>query len=395
MRTKNINDNSLTSRLKWLGGFFILVIVIIVAFVDVQVKETRKDCPGIQKKIETINVIAANETNKRNDQSAMIKLNDGRLVIAYSHFGQSSRDIGKSSIYFQTSSDNGSTWSKEKELIETISLGSYVPSFYKRPDGTILVLFFVRESESPNISSLRQIVFSADLSTQLTKEKTIVPAPGYFPIASDRLFFDTKSNLLLMPYPLLVSGEGYSQASVYKTKIIVSSNFGDTWTDSGITINGFFNDKGFGGAGESGFFRNGEKITLYARNMIEQIGACDLTWNGKNYEKGKEYKLNIATWNAQSTIKYCDYLKGWIATYIRLNKTAASPRSQIDVAFSTDAITWKKIFTIADIEKDGGFMVNEPNIFIENHTVYISYSVSTKPGNYFDLRITKLPFSVF
>ncbi len=395
MTKKKIEESSTSKLLKWFGGFVLLVLVFIVYWIDVKISDQENCSSSVADTIERVNVISADDNNKRNDQSAMIKLDDERLVIAYSHFGEGARDTSKSSIYFQTSIDNGNTWSTEKELIAAIKLGSYVPSFYKKSNGNILVVFFVRESDNPFTSSLRQIEFSADLSKVVTKTKIILPATGYFPIASDRLFFDEKSNRLLMPYPFLESGPGYSQKSIYKTKILMSSDFGDSWTDSGVIIDGFVNDEGFGGAGEPGFFRNRGNITLYSRNMIEQIGACDLTWNGTNYEKGEEYNLNIATWNAQSTIKYSSLLRGWIATYTRLNKTAASPRSQIDVAFSDDAVTWKKVFTVDDIEQAGGFMVNEPNILIENNTVFISYSIATKPGNYYDLKIVKLPLTVF
>jgi len=281
------SQNPRISRLKWLGGLIIFVLVIVVSWVDIHIKEKTDVNQKFQQTIEWINVIQANDNNRRNDQSAMIRLDDGRLVIAYSHFGKSTRDVGNSSIYYQTSTDDGTSWSKEKELIGVIGLGSYVPSFYKKPDGTILIVFFVRESKKPNRSSLQQIVFSPDLSKKLTQNKVIIPATGYYPIASDRLFFDTKSNLLLMPYPSLISGEGYSQGSIYKTKILVSSNFGETWSDSGITIDGFTNQEGFGGAVEPGFFQNRDKITLYSRNMIEKVGACDLKWNGINYEKGE------------------------------------------------------------------------------------------------------------
>ena len=393
--TKSKQNGLIFTFLKWGGSLILLGLVILIAISVLKPVETKKGSGTISQNIERVTVIGASDKNKRNDQSAMIKLDNGSLVIAYSHFGDASRDDDTSSIYIQTSTDNGNTWSAEKELIAAFSLGSYVPSFYKKPNGNILVVFFVRESDNPYTSSLRQIEFSDDLSKVVAKPKIILPATGYFPIASDRLFFDEKSNLLLMPYPYLESGPGYSQKSVYRTKILTSKNLGDSWTDSGLVIDGFYNEDGFGGAGESGFFRNRGKLTLYSRNMTEKIGACDLTWNGSNYKKGEEYNLEIATWNAQSTIKYSALLRGWIATYTRLNKTAASPRSQIDVAFSDDGVTWEKVFTIDDIEQVGGFMVNEPNIFIEDNNVFISYSIATKPGNYYDLNIVKLPMTIF
>ncbi len=395
MTRKALIDKSLSGVVKWLGAIVLILVVAIVFLVKTQISELKNCNEKADNTIKRVDIVRASDNNKRNDQSAMVELDDGRLVIAYSHFGESSRDDDKSSIYYQISTDNGNSWSAEKELVEAINLGSYVPSFFKKPDGNILMVFFVRDSDAPYKSSIWQIEFSADLSSSVSKAKIILPASGYFPIASDRLFFDKKSNLLLMPYPFLVEGPATSTLSNYKTKILVSNNYGDNWTDSGVIIDGFRNEKGFGGALEPGIFENKDKITLYSRNMTDKIGACNLIWNGSNYEKGEEYHLEIATWNAQSTIKYSELLRGWIATYTRLNKTAGSPRSQIDIAFSDDAITWKKVFTVDDIEQVGGFMVNEPNIFIRDNMVFISYSIATKPGNYYDLKIIKLPMTIF
>lgn len=344
--------------------------------------------------INRIDIINTSASNKRNDQSSTVRLDDGRLVVAYSHFGPGSEDLDESAVFCQFSNDNGLTWGTPQELIEPIMLGSYIPSLYKKTNGNILVVFFVREASTPVfLSSLRQIEYSPDMSTIVTPEVTILAATGYNPIGSDRLFYHSTSNRLLMPYPRLVSGLGASTNSVYESKFLVSSNEGETWTDSGLTINGFLNLDGFGGSMEPGFFQNKDKITLYSRNVVGNINACDLTWTGSAYTKGTEYKLNIGAMNAMSTIKYFPLLRCWIAAYTRLYDTPVSTRAQIDISISRDAANWNKVFTVDDILQVGGFMVNEPNIFIDDK-VYINYSKDSTNGTY-DLKSVLLPMDFF
>lgn len=331
------------------------------------------------------------DDNKRNDQASMIRLNDGRLVIAYSHFGPGAEDLDESSVYYQFSEDNGLTWSDAQELISPIALGSYIPSLYKKANGNVLLVFFVREQATPVfLSSLRSIEYSPDMTTIVTAMETILAADGYSPVGSDRLFYDENTDRLLMPYPVLISGLGSSTNSIYQTRFLISANEGDTWADSGLTFDGFLNLSSYGGAMEPGFFVNKDKITIYSRNIVGNINACDLTWTGSAYTKGTEYKLKIGAMNAQSSIKYVPLLRAWIASYTRLYDTPTSTRNQIDVSISRDATNWEKLLTVDDLLQVGGYMVNEPNILIDDK-IYITYSIDKTSGTY-DLKLVTIPF---
>lgn len=344
-------------------------------------------------KINRSDVALNSASNKRNDQSSMLRLNDGRLAIAYSRFGVSVGDIDPVSIYVKFSSDNGRTWTSESELIPTTSLGVMIPSMYKKTNGNILIDYFVREQSTPsNLSSIRQIEFNPTLTSIVTASSIIVPSGGYTPLAADRLYFDAISNRLLLPYPVLVSGAGGSSSSVYNVKILVSSNEGTSWSDSGLTINGFADISGFGGALEPGIFENKGKVTVYSRNTIGSVGACDLTWGGSSYSKSAEYKLNLKSMNSQSSIKYSSFLKGWIASVTRLyDQPTSTERRQLDMLFSKDLIDWSSLYTLEDITQTAGFMALEPNVFIDEK-IYISYSYAPT-STAFDLKLMSFPFS--
>ena len=63
--------------------------------------------------------IATSENNARNGEDTFIRLNDGRIMHAYTKFISNSWDDGATAnIVANYSDDNGETWSKEKIIIE-------------------------------------------------------------------------------------------------------------------------------------------------------------------------------------------------------------------------------------------------------------------------------------
>ncbi|MCK0147284.1 exo-alpha-sialidase [Arenibacter sp. F26102] len=390
--------NKLFSQLpNWLIGVLLLGLLSIGIFMGIKSNDNQHINIKNQQTIKRVSIADASIGNSRNDQSTMIRLNDGRLLVAYSHFGSTSKDHDKSAIYFQTSADDGDTWSTKEELIATISLGTYIPSLYKKENGNVLLIFSVKESIEPNTTSIRQIEFSPDLTSTVVKEHVLVSG-GYFPTGSDRLFYDKVREKLLMPYQVLIEGPGWSVGSKYHTQVLVSGDDGDSWEDSGIIIEGFLDDKGLGGAMEPGIYKNKDRLTVYSRNLIGKVGACDIVWDGKGYSKDKEYKMRLEAKNAMSSIKYIKLIRGWIATYTRLRETdtpISYNRAQIDVSFSSNGLDWKKVFTVDDIEQVGGDMINEPNIFIEDNRVFITYSITGNVEGTYDLKLLQLPLTVF
>lgn len=382
----------------------VLVLLALGIFIGMSLNDEQQDSfkPDEIVAIERTAIADATQENKRNDQASMVRLNDGRLLVVYGHFGLGSMDHDTSSIYFKTSVDDGDTWSLENELIPTLSLGTHLPSVYKKENGNILVVFFVRESNDSYTSSIRQMEFSPDLTLIVQENRILVPG-GYSPTGSDRLFYDEVSQKLLMPYPQKLRGPGQSIYTAYQTLILVSSDFGDSWEDSGIIVDGFLDSRGFGGAVEAGIYRNKDRLTVFSRNLSGRVGGCDIVWDGEGYSKGEEYKMNLVAKNAQSSIKYVEILRGWVATHTRLRDTDTPDsydRYQIDVSFSDNGVDWEKIFTVDDIEQSGGTTVNNVNIYIEDTQVFITYSWNEQYGTNehkfkSSLKLLKLPLTVF
>lgn len=333
------------------------------------------------------NISLATPTNTRKDQSAIIRLSNGYLAIAYSNFNTTAGDTGASSIYYQISKDEGVTWEAASELIPQISIGSYIPSFYKKANGNILCVFFVRETVTPSYTStLRQIEFSGDLQTIITPETTILSG-GYFAVGSDRLFYDDATGRLLMPYPTMVG----SDITVTQGKMLVSTDEGATWSVSAITLPGVLNSSGIGGVMEPGIFKKETQLVYYFRTNVNSIYAYDLTASGSTYTVSSVYNIGIKSTGAMSTIKWLPLLDIYVAAYTRLNELSVLQRKVIDLSISSDGKNWGRPIQVVNA---GTKSINEPGLFFNDKTssLIVPYSFAPTPTS-FDLLSYKIPYS--
>lgn len=343
--------------------------------------------PNIAKDLFKTTVDAADINNPRNDQSSIIKLDNGRLLIAYSRFSDDPLDSSPSAIYAAYSMDEGKSWEEPFELQPNITdtIGTYIPSFFRKSNGNILMFFFVRILPVPTPESqLWVIEYDQDLNI-ITPAADIGLATGYYPIAPDRLFYDEVSDLLLMPYQKLISGNGNSPTSVYESRLLTSDNEGATWTDSGLSIGSdllLYNT--YGGATEPGIFKTPQgKLIYYFRTLVGGVYAAEMTYSG-DYSFGSYYKLYDAG-NAQSCIKLWEEKNLLIAASTRGNEYDAFTRKHIDILTSTDGLSWSKTYEL-DSTVDS-YTINEPTVYIDNNNNYVlfAYSKTVSSTSYYDI----------
>lgn len=342
------------------------------------------------------NIEIANSENTRNDQSSIIELTNGDLLIAYSHFKDDPEDDDESTIYGAISTDRGQTWGTPFELIPKIELGTYIPSLYTKADGKILCIFHVLIEGLPeSISEIYKIEFNQDLT--VSSVATPIYSLGYTAPASDRIFKDEVNNKLLFPYAKYVSGGFSSVNSIYEGRFLISSDDGVTWNDAGISIGtSVLAPDGFGGAQEPGFYYDPTKgLVFYFRTIIGDIYASNISYSG-SYIAGSSYALGIPSMNATSSIKYWGDKKVFIAAVMSLignNPLSYSLRQQIDLLTSIDGITWNRVNNVS--KSYGSEVLNEPNIFIDekDNKIIVSYSESTKDNlaEWYDLKANTYP----
>ena len=360
-----------------------------------EVKKVDASRLGISTENYTTMVDASSAENTRNDAGSVIELDNGDLIIAYAHFEDNPDDDGESAIWAARSTDRGQTWGTPFELIPKIELGSYIPSFYKKSNGNILVVYHVLTVGAPSYQSS---IYKSEFTQSLTQvgTSTEIYNTGYTAPISDRLYYDEANDRLLFPFAKLVSGSGTSIDSVYEGRFLVSSNEGTSWADAGLSIGtSILNGDGFGGAQEPGFYFDPykNKTVFYFRTLLGRVYASDLTYSS-GYSAGTVYPMNIGSLNATSTIKYWESKKLFIATVPTLfsDPLSYTDRTQIDMLTSVDGVHWGDN-NIIKKTTDGETTI-EPNIFFDEkkNRVLVSYS-KTNGGINFDLESTIVPIT--
>jgi len=136
--------------------------------------------------IERALVLEPGHGNPRNSEGDFIRLNDGRILFAYTHFTGSGGDEGTAHIAGRYSSDAGRTWTQEDVLIlpnegdqNTMSV-----SFLRLKDGRIAFLYLRKNSDYDCRPYIR---FSNDEAKTWTDPILCAEAMGYFVVNNDRV----------------------------------------------------------------------------------------------------------------------------------------------------------------------------------------------------------------
>lgn len=333
-----------------------------------------------------------NTGNIRNDQPTFVKLDNGDIVVAYNHFGAAEEDDSFAQIWRATSTDGGKTWETPVLLQGIVSgaINSLVPSFYKKTNGNILMLFFAQTAPTPTpLSKIYKIEYDQNFNV-ISGPTDLGLASGYYSPASDRLFYDTTTSKLFYSTAKLISGNGASFTSVYESRLLQSSNEGTTWADTGLSIgqNIKILDNTVGGATEPGVFRSPlTGLVVYFRTLTGNIYAQKLS--DALSKSGSEYALMSAS-NAQSSIKYWDSKKLLVAARTRLidnNPIGSNVRKYLDLLTSTDGNSWNVVQEIDNVKSDTDWYVNQPILFVDDarDNLIVGYNKSITSSLYASL----------
>jgi len=141
-------------------------------------------------------VCPASDHNPRNSEASVARLNDGRLLLAYSHFYGGAADHAPALIAGKTSTDGGRTWSKSFELVPNDAAENVMSASLLRLRSGALALFFLRkESDSDLMAYLRK---SHDEGATWQDEARVTTIPGYHVMNNDRVT-QLSSGRLLAP----------------------------------------------------------------------------------------------------------------------------------------------------------------------------------------------------
>lgn len=151
-------------------------------------------------------VAEATEQEPRHQGGTILPFDDGRLLLAYSHFyDRSAKDTGASHIVGRWSHDEGASWSEAFELQENIGkINCLAPSLLRLPTGRILLEFMRKDREwsyhdkSGEPGELHPMVkYSDDEGNTWSKPQQITQGSGYWCSTHDRLYRTSRGRILL------------------------------------------------------------------------------------------------------------------------------------------------------------------------------------------------------
>lgn len=150
--------------------------------------------------------IAASSQYPRNTEGSMVTLKDGRILLVYSRFEETSSDHAPAKLMGRFSSDQGKTWTKEDHLVldKEGDMNVMSVSLLRLQNGNI-ALFYVRKNSLDDC--IPQVRISTDeAKTWSAPTPLITNEKGYFVLNNDRVI-QTRGGRLIAPVSLHKTSE--------------------------------------------------------------------------------------------------------------------------------------------------------------------------------------------
>jgi sialidase-1 len=179
--------------------------------------------------LKKTDLLPPSPANPRNSEGSMVKLRNGQILFAYTHFTGGTKDDAASHIALRRSSDGGSSWTEKDELLvrNEGQVNTMSVSFLRLGSGDILLGYITRESHSEMPCYVRR---SSD-EGKTWSERIMAAAPvsdneKYFVVNNERLV-QLSSGRILVPAAIHPKGTEPGRVTVF-----YSDDNGDTWKRS-------------------------------------------------------------------------------------------------------------------------------------------------------------------
>jgi len=194
---------------------------------------------------------APDATFTRNSEGAFIRLNDGKILFAFSRFTGSQSDAAPSDLYGIISADEGETWSEPELLISASLYGIkniMSVSLLRMNNGDIGMFYCTKASPGVNRHMLSR---SNDEGKTWYKhvECTLPDRPAYYVFNNDRVI-RLQSGRLIMPLSYHRGGYSIDGGAYFDGRavgvIVYSDDDGETWAEAPDTLFPPFANSGSG-----------------------------------------------------------------------------------------------------------------------------------------------------
>lgn len=283
-------------------------------------------------------VLPANANNARNSESAILRLRNGRLLLAWTEwYTPDARDGGPARISAMTSFDGGRSWRDKRVLQPNIGkLNVMEPNLLRLHSGKILFIFGRKNSDSDS-SPMERI--STDDARTFSSPKTIpvVPYPSYTCFNNDRAI-QLRSGRILLPVYYF---KDISNDRPIRSRVYYSDDEGRTWKPSQTIVNVKESDVGVDEPGVVEL-KDG-RLMLWARTSAGHPYQCYSSDGGETWTTPES--MSVVAPNSPQSIKRVpstgDLLMVW--------NNSPTERFPLTTAISKDdGRTWQHVKSLDD-----------------------------------------------
>ena len=182
--------------------------------------------------------LGTSENNPRNGESTFVRLDDGRILFAYTeYYSTCGEDHGTARICACTSADEGETWSEPRIIIEKDDEAQNImsPALLRVPDGTVGI-FYLRKQFMPDggLTCMPCFRKSADDAETWGEECRCTIPDGYYCGINDGALTTSGGRIL---WPVSYHGIRYDATGkctlkiepVSEIQVVYSDDSGATW----------------------------------------------------------------------------------------------------------------------------------------------------------------------
>ena len=182
------------------------------------------------------------ERNPRNGEGSLIRLNDGRIMYAYTdYYGTEGDDHATARISAYYSSDEGESWvdggvlvAKDDEAMNIMSV-----SLLRMQNGDLGVAYLRKSMKGEDLLCMPYLVRSSDEGKTFSKPVCCAASDGYYVVNNDRLVRLSNGRILL---PAAYHGESGYRSRAGVLKVLYSDDDGRSWKLSEDTVKSPYDD---------------------------------------------------------------------------------------------------------------------------------------------------------
>lgn len=325
-------------------------------------------------------VAPATPENPRHSEGSMVRLNDGRILFAYTeYYGGQSEDHSPARIVATYTPDHGRTWSPTLTLLENIARENVMSVTLLRLRSGEIAFFYLHKNSSSDLKAYMKL--SRDEARTWSAPVCVTQAEGYHVMNNDRVI-QLKSGRLLAP---IAYSPDFRKLDHWISFCYYSDDLGKSWKKSQSEI-----DLPKRGAMEPGLveLRDGSVMMIIRTQMgsiyksYSQDGG--ITWTPSE-------SMGLVAPVAPATIaripKTGDLLIVW--------NNASDKRSPLTTAISRDdGKTWDHI---QNLETDPRFAYAYTSTLFDGDWALLSYWVHrrTPEGHLISLKIAAMEIDWF